>query len=216
MTPNDSEIAVEEMHILLLLMIYLLNFVCHFKFDGYPEDMGPLRPKEIRNLGLRDKPLVETRVGDYSEFLSKEGDLQSGEVIITCVRSGGIALITSLPEKLSRKCKRQGVSYKLGDIVVVGDMLSKMSDEESVDVTAIVGTTKYVKNSSNKMLQRTILLSDLILPADLHDITRSQLLRCESHKVQKAGKLLDVYILQLSDIESLRELESEMFCSVAD
>ena len=178
--------------------------------------MGPLRPKEIRNLGLRDKPLVETRVGDYSELLSKEGDLQSGEVIITCVRSGGIALITSLPEKLSRKCKRQGVSYKLGNIVVVGDMLSKMSDEESVDVTAIVGTTKYVKNSSNKMLQRTILLGDLISPADLHHITRSQLLRCESHKVQKAGKLFDVYILQLSDIESLRELESEMFCSVAD
>ena len=66
------------------------------------------------------------------------------------------------------------------------------------------------------MLQRTILLSDFILPADLHDITRSQLLRCESHKVQKAGKLVDVYILQLSDIESLRELESKMFCSVAD
>ena len=168
----------------------------------------------IRNLGLRDKLLVETRVGDYTEFLSKEGALQSGEVIITCVRSGGIALITSLPEKLSRKCKRQGVNYKLGDVVVVGDMLSKMLDEESIDDVAIVGTTKYVKNSSNKMLQRTILLSDLILPADLHDITRSQLLRCESLKIQKAGKLVDVYCLQLSDVEILRELESEMFCSV--
>ena len=178
--------------------------------------MGLLRPKMIRNLGLRDKPLVETRVGDYSEFLSKEGALQSGEVIITCVRSGGIALITSLPEKLSRKCKRQGVTYKLGDVVIVGDMLSKMSDDESVDVTAIVGATKYVKNSSNKMLQRTILLSDLILPADLHDITRSQLLRCESLQVQKEGKLVDVYFLQLSDIETLRELESEIFCSVTD
>ena len=74
--------------------------------------MGPLRPKEIRNLGLRDKPLVETRVRDYIEFLSKEGDLQSGEVIITCVRSGGIALITSLPEKLSRKCKRHCFSRR--------------------------------------------------------------------------------------------------------
>ena len=65
------------MYILLLLVIYLLNFVCHFKFDRYLEDMGPLRPKEIRNLGLRDKPLVETRVGDYSEFLSKEGDFST-------------------------------------------------------------------------------------------------------------------------------------------
>ena len=66
------------------------------------------------------------------------------------------------------------------------------------------------------MWRRTILLSDFILPADLHDITRSQLLRSKSHKVQKAGKLVDVYILQLSNIESLRKLESKMFCSVAD
>ena len=66
------------------------------------------------------------------------------------------------------------------------------------------------------MLQRTILVSDLILPADLHDITRSQLLRCEPVKVQKAGKLIDIYTLKLSDIETLRELESEMFCSIAD
>ena len=178
--------------------------------------MGPLRPKTMRNLGLRDKPSVETRVADYIEFLNKEGALQSEEVIITCIRSGGIALITSLPEKLSRKCKRQGINYKLGDVVVIGDMLTKMSDEESVNDTAIVGTTKYVKNSSNKMLQRTILVSDLILPSDLHDITRSQLLRGDPMKIQKAGKLIDTLTLQLSDIETLRELESEMFCSVAD
>lgn len=145
--------------------------------------MGPLRPKTMRNLGLRDKPSVETRVADYIEFLNKEEALQSEEVIITCIRSVGIALITSLPEKLSRKCKRQGINYKLGDVVVIGDMLTKMSDEESVNDTAIVGTTKYVKNSSNKMLQRTILVSDLILPSDLHDITRSQLLRCYPMKI---------------------------------
>ena len=178
--------------------------------------MGPLRPKTMRNLGLRGKPLVETRVGDYIEFLNKEGALQSEEVIITCIRSGGIVLITSLPEKLSRKCIRQGVNYKLGDVVVAGDMLTKMSDEESVNDTASAGTSKYVKYSSNKMLQRTILVSDLILPADLHDITRSQLLRCEPVKVQKAGKLIDIYTLKLSDIETLRELESEMFCGIAD
>ena len=165
---------------------------------------------------MRGKLLVETRVGDYIEFLNKEGALQSEEVIITCIRSGGIALITSLPEKLSRKCTCQGINYKLGDVVVIGDMFTKMSDENSVNDTAFVGTTKYVKNSSNKMLQRTILVSDLILPADLRDITRSQLLRCEPVKVQKAGKLIDTYTLKLSELETLRELESEMFCSIAD
>ena len=188
----------------------------YFSFIRYPEDMGPLRPKMMRNLGLRDKPLIETRIGDYSEFLNKEGALQSREVIITCIRSGGIALITALPEKLSRKCKRQGINYKLGDVIVVGDMLTKMSDEESVEIIEIVGTSKYVKNSSNKMLQRTILVSDLILPADLHDISRSQLLRCESSTVLKAGVLIHVYRLQSSDVETLRELEREMFCSVID
>ena len=125
-------------------------------------------------------------------------------------------MITSLPEKLSRKCTRQGINYKLGDVVVIGDMLTKMSDENSVNVTAFLQTTKYVKNSSNKMLQRTIVVSDLILPADLHDITRSQLLQCEPVKVQKAGKLIDTYTLKLSELETLRELESEIFCSVID
>ena len=173
--------------------------------------MRPLRPKTMRNLGLWGKPLVETRIGDYIEFLNREGALQSEEVIITCIRSRGIVLITSLPEKLSRKCIRQGVNYKLGDVVVTGDMLIKMSDEESVNDTVSVGTTKYVKSSSNKMLQRTILVSDLILPADLHDITRSQLLWCEPVKVQKAGWLIDTHTLKLSGIETC-----EMFCSIAD
>ena len=44
----------------------------------------------MRNLGLRGKPLIEARVGDYIEFFDKEGALQSEEVIITCIRSGGI------------------------------------------------------------------------------------------------------------------------------
>lgn len=112
---------------------------------------------------------------------------------------------------LSRKCIRQGVNYKLGDFVVTGNMLTNMSDEEIINDTVSVGTTKYVKNSSNKMLQRTILVSDLILPADLHDITRSQLLRCEPVEVQRAGKLIDTYTLKLSDLETLRELELKCF-----
>lgn len=170
--------------------------------------MGPLRPRTIKVLGMKDGPLIETKITRYTEFLHKEGPLQSTETIITCVAGGGIALITSLPEKLSKKCKRQGVSYKLGDVIVTVDMLKKASEEMSITTTNITGTIEYVRNTAIKMRGRTMLVSDLVLPADLQDIHRSQILSYESKSIQQGATAINAYRLQSNEIEAIREQES--------
>ena len=170
--------------------------------------MGPLRPRTIKDLGLRDEPLIETKIKTYAEFLHKEGPSQCTEKIITCVKGGGVALITSLPEKLIKKCKRQGISYKLGDVIITVDMLAKATEEISSTSIIVAGTIEYIKNPSIKMRRRTILVSDLILPADLQEISRSQVLPCESRRHLQGASSIDVYRLQLNDIAELREEDS--------
>jgi hypothetical protein len=92
--------------------------------------MGPLRP--TKNSGLRSEPILETRVKEYSDFLSREGIIQNGERIIVGVKGGGLALITSLPEVLEKKCTRMNTSYKIGDTVVLVDMLLRVMQEQLI------------------------------------------------------------------------------------
>ena len=92
--------------------------------------MGPLRPRSIRNTGIRIEPVHEARVRDYTEFLNADGVIQSTERVIICIRGGGVAMITSLPEKLKKKCTRMGISYKMGDVTIVVDMLMKVADAD--------------------------------------------------------------------------------------
>ena len=174
----------------------------------YPDDMGPLRPRTIKILGLRDGPHIETRTKRYTDFLLKDGPIQCTEVVITFIKGGGVALITSLPKKLSKKCKRQGISYKLGDVIITVDMLTKAPENISSTTLTIAGTIEYVKSASIKIRRRTILVSDLILPADLQESSRSQLLPCESRLFQQGASSIDVYCLQLNDIAALREEDS--------
>ena len=170
--------------------------------------MGPLRPRTIKKLGLRDGPLTETRVKSYSDFLHKEGPLQCTEEIIICIKGGGVALITSLPEILIKKCKHQGISYKQGDVIVTVDMLAKAPEEISSTSLIVAGTIEYIKNASIKMRRRTILVSDLILPTDLQEIGWTQLLPCESRQIQQGATRIDGYVLQVIDIAALREEDS--------
>ena len=139
--------------------------------------MGVLRPRIIKNTGLRVEPVLETRIKDYTEFLKRGGEIVNGERIIACVRGGGVAIVTSLPELLEKKCTRMTVSYKMNDVIVIVDMLTKVANE--IDMHKPVGTVEYTKNIMGKMLQRTMLLSDLILPSDLQRISRNQVLTYE-------------------------------------
>ena len=180
----------------------------------YPDDMGPLRPKIIKNMGLRSEPILETRVNEYTEFLNRGGVIENGERVITCVRGGGVAIVTSLPEVLDKKCTRMGINYKLGDVTIIVDMLTKLAYEIDPNNPKPAGSVEYMKNNTGKMLQRTMLLSDLILPCDLHSINRKQLLTYEVLGLDRRINGMDVLRLQLSEIEVLREREGDIFCSL--
>jgi hypothetical protein len=95
----------------------------------------------------------QQRVKEYSDFISRDGIIQNGERIIVGVKGGGLALITSLPEVLDKKCTRMNSSYKIGDTVVLVDMLLGVMH----DVTARpVGTADYIRSNTGRTLGRTM------------------------------------------------------------
>ena len=53
-----------------------------------------------------------------------------------------------------------------------------------------------------------MLVSDLVLPADLQDINRSQILPYESRSIQQGATAVHAYRLQFYDIEAIREQDS--------
>ena len=176
--------------------------------------MGPLRPNIFKHMGLRSEPILETRVKEYTEFLNRNGVIENGERVITCVRGGGVVVITSLPKVLEKKCTRMGVSYKRGDVTVIVDILTKISKEPDALNPKPIGTVDYIKNNTGKMLQRTIHLADIILPLDIKSINRSQLLTFTVLGLEFRVNGLDVLRLQSSEIELFRERENEIFSSL--
>lgn len=174
--------------------------------------MGPLRPRLIKNTGIRIEPVHETRVRDYAEYLIADGIIQSSERVIICIRGGGVAMITSLPEKLKKKCTRMGISYKMGDVTIVVDMLMKFADADA-EHPIQVGSIDYVKNNTGKMLHRTLLISDLVLPADLRSASRDKLIMSEMLDPERRVRGMNVYRLQMRDIDLMRERETEIFCN---
>ena len=170
--------------------------------------MGSLRPKTIKNMGKRGEPILESRVKEYREYLCKDGPIEADELVIVGIKGGGLALITSLPEVLEKKCTRMGVGYKVGDVIVIVDMLTKANMAEGIDSTEYAD---YIRNNKGKMLQRTTLLSDVILQAPLKDKSRKELLTHEMLGPVHKQNGLNVLRLQVSEINLLREVESEIF-----
>ena len=159
-------------------------------------------------MGLRSEPILETRVREYSEFISRDGNIQNGERVIVGVRGGGLALITSLPEVFEKKCTRMGVGYKMGDTVVLVDMLLRVNNDINLRP---VGTADYIKNNTGKMMGRTMLLSNLILPAPLEGKSRGMLLTHEVLGQEQRVQGLDAIRLQINELDLLRERECEIF-----
>lgn len=75
-------------------------------------------------------------------------------------------MITSLSEMIEKKCKRMNVAYKLGDVTNMVDILEMLTTELDVDNPKPKGTVECIKNVTKKLLQRTILESDVVLPSD--------------------------------------------------
>jgi hypothetical protein len=122
------------------------TFFCfnYFSSNRYPDDMGPLRPRAIKNTRIRSEPVLETRIKEYTKFLNRGGVIVNEERVITCVRGGGVAIVTSRPEVLAKKCTRATVTSERGDVTVVVDMLSKLANEVDINNPKPAGTVEYI------------------------------------------------------------------------
>lgn len=163
---------------------------------------------------MRSEPILEVRLKEYSDFLNKGGIIAPGEIIIAGVRGGGIAFITTLPEVLDKKCVRLGISYKIGDVIIVVDILTKVSTDTAVDGQRPTGTVDFV-SSVDKLLHRTVLMSNIILPEFVEGRTRSNLIPAALREGDLKINGMNVYRLQSVDLDVLRERESELF-SIAE
>jgi hypothetical protein len=177
--------------------------------------MGPLRHRVMKNTGIRSEPILETRVQEYTEFISRDGIIGNSERVIVGVRGGGLAIIVSLPEVLEKKCTRQNTSYKIGDVIVIVDLLTRVMNEMNVLHPRPIGTADFIWSNKGKMLSRTILVSNIILPTNLVGLSRDNLLTYDLLGLHQRVFGLDVMRLQLSEIELIRERESEIF-SITD
>ena len=177
--------------------------------------MGPLREKTVKNLGLRSEPVLELRLKEYSDFINKGGIISPGEIIVAGVRGGGVALVTTLPEVLDKKCVRMGISYKMGDVIIVVDILTKVLTDTAADGQRPTGTVDFIRSSVDKMLHRTVLMSNIILPEIVEGRTRSDLIPVTLREGDQRINGMNVFRLQSVDLDVLRERESELF-SIAE
>jgi hypothetical protein len=178
----------------------------------YVVDMGALRLRTITNTGMRKEPPIDSRVAEYKQFLSSGGIIIGNERIIVCVKGGGLALVTSLPEVLLKKCQRMGVPFKRGEVTIVVDMLKKVDAIAGVQDNRPEGTVDYIRNHSGiKMLARTILLSNIVLPLLRPEMRRTSIIKCEVLSPAERVDGLDVHRLQSNEVEMLFERETELF-----
>ena len=104
------------------------------------------------------------------------------------------------------------VGYKLGDVIVIYDVFTRVNMK---DATKSTENADYIRNNKEKMLQRTPLLSNVILPTPLEDTIKKQirahgLLGPEHRQIE-----LEVLSLKVSELNLLREVESEIFVKVS-
>ena len=90
-----SRIAGKVLSLSYLFHELLYNFTLLFFCARYPDDMGPLRAKNVKTKGMRIEPILETRIEDYTEFFDRQGVIENEKKVITCIKGGGIAMITN-------------------------------------------------------------------------------------------------------------------------
>lgn len=100
----------------------------------------------------------------------------------------------------------------MGDVTIVVDMLMKVADADA-EHPIQVGSIDYVKNNTEKMLHRTLLISDLVLPADLRSACRDKLITSEMLDPERRIRGMCVYRLQMRDIDLISERETEILCN---
>lgn len=173
--------------------------------------MGNLNLRQLRIKGLKIESPQDVRVEEYKIFLWREGHLIDGEQIIVGVRGKGIGVLISLPETHDKKSKRAGIQFKMGDVSVVIDMLRKTEvDNEEWSLTPY-GCTDYQKDNRGNALQRTILLSKIVLPLHFDGLSRKNIISCTILDPCYCIEGRDVYRLKTKEVELLNECENDLF-----
>lgn len=176
--------------------------------------MGPLRKRTFQNKGFREEPLLATRMQEYRTHLEIGGVIIHGEKIIVGVHGGGLALVTALPEVIVRGCQRNNKTFKRGDVTVVIDVLTAVREEIATEAQISNSTVDYVRTT--KLRNRTVLLSDIILPVIVEGVTRSNLFPCDVLDPSQRSNGLDIYRIRRCDVEMISEREREFFSSITD
>jgi hypothetical protein len=178
--------------------------------------MGKLRMKNLRNLGIKPPPPLETRIANYNKFLSQGGFLGAHEKVLVGVRGGGIAILQRTPEVMEKPCQRNKIPFKTGDSVVVIDFLIKIksvSNERNECITP-QGFIDYVRNPSGKMRDRFVHVKNIIIPEHDEGVIRDQHIPCEVRAdPSQRFEGLDVFRMSMEQVDNLRELELEIFGS---
>ena len=203
---NDVRFLICYLFMRSLFNIFLI-------FNRYLDDMGPLRRQTFQNKGFRKEPPIERRVEEYRVHLSAGGTIIHGEMIVVGLQGGNIGMVTVIPEVIEKKCQRNNKSFVRGNVVIMVDVLEKapfVNVEEGLNTTSR-STQDYIRSNDRLLRSRPILLSDVILPTLRHGVSRSDLIRCEVLDPTERIRGLDVYRLQLQDLELLRERENEIF-----
>ena len=104
------------------------------------------------------------------------------------------------------------VGYKLGDVIVIYDVLTRVNMK---DATKSTENADYIRNNKEKMLQRTPLLSNVILPTPLENTIKKQIRAHGLLGPEHRQNELDVLSLKVSELNLLREVESEIFVQVS-
>ena len=105
------------------------------------------------------------------------------------------------------------VGYKLGDVIVIYDVLTRVNMK---DATKSTENADYIRNNKEKMLQRTPLLSNVILPTPLENTIKKQIRAHGLLGPEHRQNELDVLSLKVSELNLLREVESEIFVQVSN
>lgn len=176
--------------------------------------MGPVRKRTFQNKGFREEPTLAMRIEEYHTHLQKEGVIIASEKVIVGVRGGGLALVTALPEVIERNCQRMGKKFKRGDVTFVLDVLKLVIQEIGAEVHQFNGTIDYVRDGKQK--QRTLLLSNIVLPVVVEGVSRSTLFNCDLLHPSQRRNGLDVYRMKVSDLEMISERERELFSLTTD
>ena len=127
------------------------------------------------------------------------------------MRGGDLAFITTLPEVLDKNCVRMGISYKMGYVIIVIDILTKVLTDTAVDGQRPTVTVAFVRSSVDKLLYRTVLMSNIILPEIVEGHTSCNLIPLTLREGDLRINGMNIYRLQYVDLGVLRERESELF-----